>query len=202
MTASNQGPLGPGSSRELAPGLRTYWDQALPRLLVHEVSGESMVPTLWPGDLIYADPQSEVAPGDLVVVQHPFRPLRLVKRLAEQTPSGRLRVLGDNPDATATQDSRGFGPLKPPACQGRVVLVRRKGPAGGDLASLAEAAPQELSRELAGDSLRLAGEVDRYGCEAHLEVAQGEAALWLTASPGGLPWLRAAWLLDWVARAD
>jgi nickel-type superoxide dismutase maturation protease len=198
MSASPQGPLGPGSSRELAPGLRTYWDQALPRLLVHEVSGESMVPTLWPGDLIYADPQSEVAPGDLVVVQHPFRPLRLVKRLEARTPSGRLRVLGDHVDATATQDSRGFGPLKPAALEGRVVLARRKAPLGGDLATLAEVAPEHLRRDLSEDSLRLAGEPDAYGCEAHLEVARGEQALWLTASPGGLPWLSAGWLRSWV----
>jgi len=176
-----------------------YWEQALPRLLVHEVSGESMVPTLWPKDLIYADPQGGAAVGDLVVVRHPFRPIRLVKRLTERTPSGRLRVLGDTSDAFATQDSRGFGPLKPQALEGRVVLVRRKGPRQArPLSSLAEAAPDALRSSLSGDSLRLAGDPDPYGCEAHLEVALGDEALWLTASPGGLPWLRSEWLKRWL----
>lgn len=195
---------GPGSSAELAPGLRTYWDRALPRLLTHEVSGESMLPTLWPRDLIYLDPEGEAAPGDLVVVRHPFRPLRLVKRLAARSAEGRLRVLGDHPEAYASQDSRGFGELAPDALEGRVVLVRRKAElAGRELAleELATRAPGTLRQALGEDgrSLRLASEVDAYGCEAHLELAYGQSgSLWLTASPGGLPWLEAGWLQGWL----
>ena len=159
-----------------------------------------MLPTLWPQDLIYADPLGGAQPGDLVVVRHPFRPLRLVKRLAERTPSGRLRVLGDHSDAFASQDSRGFGGLKPDALQGRVVLVRRKAPPQGlVLRTLADAAPSELRAALAEASLRLAGEADAYGCEAHLEVALSADALWLTASAGALAWLESEWLKGWLA---
>ena len=121
-----------------------YWESALPRLVAHEVSGESMLPTLRPRDLIYADPdQRAPRPGDLVICRHPFKPLLLVKRLAERSPSGRLRVLGDHPDCWESQDSRGFGLLRPPALEGRVVLVRRRerAPQAG-LAALAERAPR------------------------------------------------------------
>lgn len=193
--------MGPGSSHELAPGLRMYWEQALPRLLVHEVSGESMFPTLHPKDLIYADPEGGAELGDLVVVAHPFRPIRLVKRLAERSPSGRLQVRGDHPDAFESQDSRGFGALRPDALQGRVVLVRRKVRAvPAPFKALAEAAPKALRSALApdGSSLRLAGAKDPRGCEAHLEVAHGSDALWLTTSSAALSWLQAPWLTAWL----
>jgi nickel-type superoxide dismutase maturation protease len=191
-------------SAELAPGLRMYWESALPRLVVHEVSGESMLPTLRPGDLIYADPeQRDPDSGDLVVCRHPFRPLRLVKRLVERSPSGRLRVLGDHPNAWESQDSRGFGLLKPGALEGRVVLLRRRESAQGRcLRSLGDRAPGDLLRTLTATSLRLAGAQDAHGCEAHLELTLDPDGLWLTASASALPWLQATWLTDWLLGVD
>ncbi|MBL4845580.1 MAG: hypothetical protein JKY65_08650 [Planctomycetes bacterium] len=159
-----------------------------------------MLPTLKPGDLIYADPQErEPSPGDLVICRHPFKPLRLVKRLAERSPSGRLRVLGDHRDAWESQDSRGFGLLRPSALEGRVVLVRRRqAPPTASLAALAARAPRVLQSALCESSLRLAGALDSYGCEAHLELRPESQGLWLTASVAALPWLQAEWLTTWL----
>lgn len=160
-----------------------------------------MAPTLLPGDLLFADPaQAEVLEaGDLAVCAHPFRSLSVVKRVRRVSPSGRLELRGDNPDALSSQDSRGFGLVR--AARGRVVLLSRRldGERAPDLAGLAAAAPPELRRALDDQGLRLAGAPDRFGCEAHLELARTDASLWLTASVSALPWLQAPWFEAWRA---
>ena len=103
------------------------------------VEGDSMRPTLLPGDRLLTVPHPRVRAGDLVVVADPRERRRLlVKRVA--TVSGRwLTVAGDNP--VVSTDSRVFGPLHGVA--GRPVyryhpshragwLPRRPGHAAGD----------------------------------------------------------------------
>lgn len=82
-----------------------------------EVEGESMLPTLSPGDRVLAVRGRRARPGALVVVRDPRAPARvLVKRVAATGPDG-IAVVGDNPRAST--DSRTFGPV--PAVWGRVV---------------------------------------------------------------------------------
>jgi len=94
-----------------------------------EVVGDSMRPTLEPGDRLVVSRLRRARTGDLVAVADPRQPERtVVKRLVAVAPSG-LTVLGDNP--AASTDSRVFGPVPPDAVRGRVVYryhpVERRG---------------------------------------------------------------------------
>ena len=47
--------------------------------------------------------------GQIVLLDHPFRPnLRIIKRI-QSMEDGRLFLVGDNPDPTASEDSHNFG---------------------------------------------------------------------------------------------
>ena len=82
-----------------------------------EVEGDSMVPSLLPGDRLLAVRVTSAPPGALVVVADPRLPLRkLVKRVVAADDQG-LVVQGDN--AVASTDSRAFGPV--PSVWARVV---------------------------------------------------------------------------------
>lgn len=82
-----------------------------------EVTGDSMAPTLAPGDRLLVLRRAAPRVGDVVAVADPRRPTRtLVKRVAGWGPSG-LTVLGDNP--AASTDSRVLGPVAPGAVRGR-----------------------------------------------------------------------------------
>jgi nickel-type superoxide dismutase maturation protease len=72
-----------------------------------EVTGPSMVPTLYHGDRLVVQYGARIRPGDIVVLRHPFQQdLLIVKRAAERRESG-WWVLGDNPYAGG--DSTDFG---------------------------------------------------------------------------------------------
>lgn len=74
-----------------------------------EVEGDSMRPTLLPGDRLLVLRRRRARPGDLVVVADPRQHDRLmVKRVAVADHRG-WTVIGDNPPAST--DSRAFGPL-------------------------------------------------------------------------------------------
>lgn len=95
-----------------------------------EVAGDSMRPTLEPGDRLVLFRIGRVRPGDLLAVPDPRRPDRVVvKRLAEVSADG-LVVLGDN--AGASTDSRQFGAVARRAVRGRAVYRyapdHRRGP--------------------------------------------------------------------------
>ena len=74
------------------------------------VEGDSMRPTLLPGDRLLVVRGQRARPGDLVVTTDPRERSRVVvKRVAAVGPEG-LTVHGDNP--AASTDSRSFGPLR------------------------------------------------------------------------------------------
>lgn len=84
------------------------------------VLGDSMRPTLLPGDRLVVWRTRQVRLGDLVVLPDPRAPQRpLVKRVVHQHPDGALLLRGDNP--AASTDSRAFGTVPTTAVQGRVV---------------------------------------------------------------------------------
>ncbi|WEH39727.1 nickel-type superoxide dismutase maturation protease [Streptomyces sp. NBC_01218] len=66
------------------------------RFQVVEVTGPSMVPTLYHGDRLLVRYGAPVRPGDVVILRHPFQQdLLLVKRATERRPGG-WWVLADN----------------------------------------------------------------------------------------------------------
>jgi len=84
-----------------------------------EVMGDSMRPTLEPGDRVVLSRIRRARTGDLVAVTDPRQPQRLVvKRVVDVSSTG-LTVLGDNP--AASTDSRVFGPVPADTVRGRVV---------------------------------------------------------------------------------
>src|SRR5215212_3133593 len=82
------------------------------RRRLYRVTGESMLPGLKPGELVFVDfnayrlvqPQA----GHIVILYHPYRPgLKIIKRVTEVLDGGKYFVSGDNP--AASTDSRSFG---------------------------------------------------------------------------------------------
>ena len=96
------------------------------------VEGDSMRPTLLPGDRLLVVRGQRARPGDLVVTTDPRERSRVVvKRVAAVGPEG-LTMHGDNP--AASTDSRVFGTVPSDALQGRVLYryfpARRRGRPG------------------------------------------------------------------------
>lgn len=88
-----------------------------------------MRPTLEAGDYVlvnrWAYRVRRPSPGDLVVVVDPEEPSRfLVKRVSETTAAGEIRLIGDN--ASASRDSRAFGPVALDRIVGKVWLRLRR----------------------------------------------------------------------------
>jgi nickel-type superoxide dismutase maturation protease len=75
-----------------------------------------MAPRLPAGALVVARALTAATPlhaGDVVVARSPDRPqLEIVKRIHSIDREGTIFLIGDNPNPTASTDSRNFGPLK------------------------------------------------------------------------------------------
>ncbi|TGB01164.1 nickel-type superoxide dismutase maturation protease [Streptomyces sp. MZ04] len=83
-----------------------------------EVTGPSMVPTLYHGDRLVVQWGARVRAGDVVVLRHPFQQdLLVVKRAAERRDGG-WWVLGDN--AFAGGDSTDYGTVPEELVLGKV----------------------------------------------------------------------------------
>lgn len=87
-------------------------------LLVRQISGRSMLPTLKPGKLIIAlrARYSKYKEGDVVILRH--EGIEKVKRVHE-VKNDVVFVIGDNP--SESKDSRAFGALPVSAVIGKVV---------------------------------------------------------------------------------
>ncbi|MEV8016358.1 nickel-type superoxide dismutase maturation protease [Streptomyces sp. NPDC086554] len=92
--------------------------RAIVPLGVAEVTGPSMVPTLYHGDRLMVQWGARVRAGDVVVLRHPFQQdLLVVKRAAERRDGG-WWVLGDN--AFAGGDSTDYGTVPEELVLGKV----------------------------------------------------------------------------------
>lgn len=80
------------------------------------VSGSSMIPQLQPGEEILFNPhayQKQIPKvGDIVVAQHPYQTIRVVKRVAIVLADGSCFLQGDNKSASTDSRSYGFIPFK------------------------------------------------------------------------------------------
>jgi nickel-type superoxide dismutase maturation protease len=91
-----------------------------------EVTGPSMVPTLYHGDRLVVRYGARIRPGDVVVLRHPFQQdLLVVKRAAERREGG-WWVLGDN--AYAGGDSTDYGTVPEELVLGKVRFRYRPRP--------------------------------------------------------------------------
>ncbi len=84
-----------------------------------KIQGNSMSPTIEDGEIVLYVPRVEVKVGDIVLMPHPFKKsVKIVKRLSEIHPGGRLTLVGDNP--AESTDSRTFGTISINSVQGRI----------------------------------------------------------------------------------
>ncbi|MHC3472348.1 nickel-type superoxide dismutase maturation protease [Streptomyces sp. 7R007] len=99
-----------------------------------EVTGPSMVPTLYHGDWLLVRHTGRIRPGDIVVLRHPFQQdLLIVKRAVERRQGG-WWVLADN--AYAGSDSNDYGVVPDDLILGKV-RFRYRPPAAGRRSPLA-----------------------------------------------------------------
>ncbi len=104
--------LGAGALGGIALGAWWWWRPA--RV---EVTGDSMAPTLLPGDrLLLVRPRS-VGVGDLVALADPRQPGRLLVKRVGAIDASRVTVVGDNQEQST--DSRHFGPVPLAGLAGR-----------------------------------------------------------------------------------
>jgi len=98
---------------------------AVGRRKIFRVSGDSMLPTLKEGDAVMILPTKSIAPGDVVLANHPYKSsVKILKRVSEINDDGRYLLIGDNP--AESTDSRAFGSLSIEYIQGKAVCRMSK----------------------------------------------------------------------------
>ena len=79
------------------------------------IQGHSMWPTFCDGDVLRMRPilpDEPLVVGDVVLANHPLKPsVLVVKRILRIEEDGRLFLVGDQSDPTASEDSHNFGPV-------------------------------------------------------------------------------------------
>lgn len=91
------------------------------RLRAVEVTGDSMLPGLRPGDWLLVREGARPAPGDVVVARHPARPELLVVKRATRRHGDGWWLESDNQAAPGRSDSWDFGAVPDALVLGRVV---------------------------------------------------------------------------------
>ncbi|HQU82148.1 MAG TPA: nickel-type superoxide dismutase maturation protease [Pyrinomonadaceae bacterium] len=82
--------------------------------------GTSMNPTLYDGEVVLVDRNSEPQVGDIVVAKHPVeQTTEIVKRIQRINEHGHYFLVGDN--AEDSNDSREFGAVRREYIKGKVV---------------------------------------------------------------------------------
>ena len=102
-----------------AAGIRDWFRMLIGRLVGLRVQGDSMSPTLRPGDKILVDPQAAIRTGDIVAAGHPFKTATKVVKRVLSLDEGRVFLSGDNP--AESTDSRAFGTVGRDQLLGKVV---------------------------------------------------------------------------------
>ncbi|GAA0581113.1 nickel-type superoxide dismutase maturation protease [Actinomadura livida] len=91
------------------------------RLRAVEVTGDSMLPGLRPGDWLLVRVGARPVPGDVVVARHPERPELLIVKRAVRADGGGWWLESDNQAAAGRRDSWDFGAVPDRLVAGRVV---------------------------------------------------------------------------------
>jgi nickel-type superoxide dismutase maturation protease len=86
-----------------------------------EVTGESMLPALRPGDWLLVRPRARIAAGHVVVARHPEEPARLIVKRAAWREGDAWWLESDNQGAPGRQDSWDFDAVPDRLVVGRVV---------------------------------------------------------------------------------
>lgn len=79
------------------------------RYIRFEVTGDSMYPTLTPGDKVIVGKNRRCRVGDVVVLSDPRDRRSLIVKRVQDICETEVYVVGDNPDSST--DSRHFGPV-------------------------------------------------------------------------------------------
>ena len=79
-----------------------------------------MQPTLNNDDVVLIERTTNVAVGDIVLAQHPYKQsVKMLKRVEKIDENGRFTLVGDNPDEST--DSRTFGTVSIEYIYGKAV---------------------------------------------------------------------------------
>ena len=89
------------------------------RMRAFRVEGESMNPTLCDGDAVLVEPRATLGIGDIVAAEHPYKRVKIIKRVQSIDDNGRLVLKGDNPEEST--DSRLFGSIPSSEILGKVI---------------------------------------------------------------------------------
>lgn len=106
------------ADRFYAVGELWLWVRGRRRRL--RVSGESMAPTLEPGQFVLYQPGAAFDVGDVVVARHPVQPIEIVKRVTAIDSIGLVELSSDN--AAVGSDSRTFGRIETDRVVGTVTI--------------------------------------------------------------------------------